>query len=73
MNIEMPPIRYPNRGAALLLEHFRIVDQMSIRHREPARVRLQRALGPDLSQLLLRALAREPGATSRAATGDPAA
>ena len=59
MNIEMPPVRYPNRGATLLLEHFRITDQMSIRHRESARVRLQRALGPDLSQLLLPALANE--------------
>ena len=60
-------MRNPNRGAGLLFEHFAIVEQMSLRHREPARVRLQRELGPDLSQLLLRALARE---TDQAASGD---
>ena len=62
--------RNPGRGAGLLLEHFAAVEQMSLRQREPARVRLQRALGPDLSQLLLRALAHE---TDHMATGDPAA
>jgi hypothetical protein len=68
MNGELKPLG-PNRGAALLLEHFAAVDQMNLRQREPARVRLQRALGPDLSQLLLRALAHEG---DQAAT-DPAA
>jgi hypothetical protein len=53
-----------------MLEHFAAFDQMSLRQREPARVRLQRALGPDLSQLLLRALARED---SSSAAGEPAA
>lgn len=65
--------RYPNRGAALLLEHFHVLDQMSVVRREPARVRLQRALGPDLSHLLLRALARDESPKQRAANGDPAA
>jgi hypothetical protein len=64
---------YPNRGAGLLLDHCAAIDQMSLRQREPARVRLQRALGADLSRLLLRALAREGDPESRAATGDPAA
>jgi len=63
-------IRNPNRGARLLLEHFAAVEQMGFRQREPARVRLQRTLGPDLSRLLLRALASE---TDHTATGDPAA
>lgn len=63
---------YPNRGAGLLLEHFAAVDELILRQREPARVRLQRALGPDLSQLLLRALARETG-DGQVAAGDPAA
>ena len=63
-------MRNPNRGAGLLFEHFAAVEQMSLRRREPARVRLQRELGPDLSSLLLRALARE---TDHAAAGDPAA
>jgi hypothetical protein len=69
MNGEMR-LRNPNRGAGLLFEHFAAFEQMSLRHREPARVRLQRALGPDLSELLLRALAHE---TDHAASGDPAA
>lgn len=66
--------RYPNRGAGLLLEHFAALDQMSLRPRESARVRLQRALGPDLSRLLLRALASQPQQTAgHAVAGDPAA
>ena len=69
MNGEMR-MRNPNRGAGLLFEHFAAVEQMSLRQREPARIRLQRALGPDLSHLLLRALAHE---TDHVATGDPAA
>ncbi len=68
------PTRNPSRGAGLLLEHFQVLDQMSVRgQREPARVRLQRALGPDLSQLLLRALVRDESPKQRAVTGDPAA
>ena len=63
-------MRNPSRGAGLLFEHFAAVEQMGLRQREPARVRLQRALGPDLSQLLLRALAHD---ADHAATGDPAA
>ena len=63
-------MRNPNRGAGLLLEHFAAIDQPSLHHREPARVRLQRELGPDLSQLLLRALARE---SDQAVSGEPAA
>jgi len=66
--------RNPEYGARLLLEHCAAFDRMGHRHREPARVRLQRALGPDLSQLLLRALARDSvSSESRVATGDPAA
>jgi hypothetical protein len=57
-----------------MLEHFAAIDRMSLRPREPARIRLQRALGPDLSQLLLRALTRD-GSSSRdkAVASDPAA
>jgi hypothetical protein len=65
--------RNPNRGAGLLLEHFAAFDEVSLRQREPARVRLQRALGPDLSRLLLRALASESETTSRTAASGPAA
>ncbi|MGA9761318.1 MAG: hypothetical protein WBQ14_02735 [Gaiellaceae bacterium] len=72
MSGEMSP-RNPNRGAGLLLEHFAAFDEMSLRQREPARVRLQRALGPDLSRLLLRALARESEAPSHTAASGPAA
>lgn len=73
MGNEMRP-RNPEYGSRLLLEHCAALDQMSHRHREPARVRLQRALGPDLSHLLLRALAREDTTSeSRFAAGDPAA
>ena len=72
MNAEMSP-RNPNRGAGLLLEHFAAFDEMDLRQREPARVRLQRALGPDLSRLLLRALARESETPSRTAAAGPAA
>jgi hypothetical protein len=67
------PTRYPNRGAGLLLEQFAAFDQMSLRQREPARVRLQRALGPDLSRLLLRALARESETEDQTAAAGPAA
>ena len=66
-------IRYPHRGAGLLLEHFAALDETSLRQREPARVRLQRALGPDLSRLLLRALARESETADRTAAAGPAA
>ena len=72
MNGEMSP-RNPNRGAGLLLEHFAAFDEMNLRQREPARVRLQRELGPDLSRLLLRALARESEAPSQTAASGPAA
>jgi len=72
MNGEMST-RYPNRGAGLLLEHFAAFDEMNLRQREPARVRLQRALGPDLSSLLLRALARESEPPSQTAAAGPAA
>ncbi|MGD0165736.1 MAG: hypothetical protein ABSC51_00395 [Gaiellaceae bacterium] len=67
-------VRYPSRGAGLLFEHFAAFDQMNLRPRESARVRLQRSLGPDLSRLLLRALVSEPQPTSgHAIAGDPAA
>jgi len=56
-----------------LLEHFAAFDEMNLRQREPARVRLQRALGPDLSRLLLRALARESEPPSQTAAAGPAA
>ena len=73
MTGEMRP-RNPDRGAGLMIEHFAAFDRMSCHPREPARVRLQRALGPDLSQLLLRALARESAsAEASAVIGDPAA
>jgi len=72
MNAEMSP-RNPNRGAALLFEHFAAFDEMNLRQREPARVRLQRALGQDLSRLLLRALASESETPSRTAAAGPAA
>jgi len=72
MNGEMST-RYPNRGAGLLLEHFAAFDEMNLGQREPARVRLQRALGPDLSRLLLRALARESETPTRTAASGPAA
>ncbi len=65
--------RYPNRGAGLLLEHFAAFDEMGVRPREPARVRLQQALGPDLSRLLLRALASESETADRTAAAGPAA
>jgi len=67
------PTRNPNRGAGLLLEHFAAFDEMSLRQREPARVRLQRALGPDLSRLLLRALTREGETVDQTAAAGPAA
>lgn len=72
MNGEMST-RYPNRGAGLLLEHFAAFDEMNLRQREPARVRLQRALGPDLARLLLRALASESEAADPTAATGPAA
>jgi len=72
MNAEISP-RNLNRGAGLLLEQFAAFDEMDLRQREPARVRLQRALGPDLSRLLLRALARESETPSRTAAAGPAA
>ena len=72
MNGEMSP-RNPNRGAGLLFEHFAAFEEMDLRQREPARARLQRALGPDLSRLLLRALAREGEPESRTASSGPAA
>jgi hypothetical protein len=59
-----------------LLEHFAAFDEMNLGQmgqREPARVRLQRALGPDLSRLLLRALARESETPTRTAASGPAA
>ena len=56
-----------------MLEHFAAFDEMNLRQREPARVRLQRALGPDLSRLLLRALARESEAPAETAASGPAA
>jgi hypothetical protein len=72
MNGEMST-RYPNRGAGLLLEHFAAFDEMNLRQREPARVRLQRALGPDLARLLLRALASESETADPTAAAGPAA
>jgi hypothetical protein len=72
MSSEISP-RNPNRGAGLLLEHFAAFDEMNLRQREPARVRLQRELGPDLSRLLLRALARESETPSQTAASGPAA
>jgi len=56
-----------------MLEHFAAFDEMNLGQREPARARLQRALGPDLSRLLLRALARESEAPAETAASGPAA